>query len=79
MSKKLLRTLAENTMLRNMKVHKRFEMIRAQTERVPATSEELAELELYFENTLARGASCVVVGGCCLSCGVHFVFFFVFV
>ena len=55
LSKKLLRTLAENTMLRNMKVHKRFEMIRAQTERVPATSEELAELELYFENTLARG------------------------
>ena len=42
-------------MLRNMKVHQRFELIRTQTERVPATSEELAELELYFENTLARG------------------------
>jgi dynein heavy chain len=52
---KLLRTLSENTISRNIKLHKRFETIRSQSERVPSTSDELDELERYFDATLGRG------------------------
>ena len=55
LSKKLLKTLVDNTISRNMKLHKRFDLIRGQSERVPSTSDELEELEMYFEATLARG------------------------
>ena len=51
----LLKHLAENTISKNIDIHKRFEVIRNQSDTVPTSSEDLASLEQYFERTLARG------------------------
>ena len=55
LAKVLLKNLTDHTISRNIKIQKRFELIRTQAERVPATSEELSKIESYFEATLARG------------------------
>ena len=50
-----MQSIADSNKTRNKSVAKRFDMVRLEAEKSPNTSEELANLEKYFDRLISRG------------------------